>query len=89
MSAIKLKNLLKIKKDSSSSGSRFCRVSYGRCINSGKKNGEILYNVIGVDIGDKKNYWKIAKSNQGKPPFKSADKNMGKAYLNAKKIKTF
>ena len=47
------------------------------------------YNVIGVDIGDKKNYWKIAKSNQGKPPFKSADKNMGKAYLNAKKIKTF
>ena len=54
-----------------------------------KKNGEILYNVIGVDIGDKKNYWKIAKSNQGKPPFKSADKNMGKAYLNAKKNKNF
>ena len=89
MIAIKLKNLLKIKKTVVVQGLGFVYSAMVVALTQAIKNGEILYNVIGVDIGDKKNYWKIAKSNQGKPPFKSADKNMGKAYLNAKKINNF
>ena len=54
-----------------------------------RKNGNILYNVIGVDLADNKNYWKIAKANEGKPPIISSDKKMKKAFLNAKKNKNF
>ena len=53
------------------------------------RNGVLLYNVIGVDLGDDKNYWKIARANRGKPPIVSSDKNISKAYLNAKKNKNF
>ena len=54
-----------------------------------KKNGDLLYNVIGVDLADEKNYWKIKKANSGNPPIISSDKKMIKAFLNAKKIKIF
>ena len=53
------------------------------------KNGTLLYNVIGVDLCSEKNYWKIARANEGKPPLASSDKNMTKAYINAKKNKNF
>tara|TARA_Y100001970_G_C14193523_1_gene836760 strand:+ start:208 stop:1713 length:1506 start_codon:yes stop_codon:yes gene_type:complete len=53
------------------------------------KNGNLLYNVIGVDLGNNKNYWKIARANKGKPPVVSSDKNMTKAYLNSKQNKNF
>ena len=54
-----------------------------------RKNGNILYNVIGVDLADNKNYWKIAKANEGKPPIISSYKNMKKAFFNEKKNKNF
>ena len=54
-----------------------------------KKNGDLLYNVIAVDLADNKNYWKIAKANKGIPPIVSSDKKIKKAYFNAKKNKNF
>jgi UDP-N-acetyl-D-glucosamine dehydrogenase len=51
--------------------------------NARDKNNRILYNVIGIDLPDKKNYWKIARVNNGKPPVISSDKNIDIAYLNA------
>ncbi len=42
--------------------------------------GNLRYNVIGVDLPDEKNYWKIARINQGKPPVRSFDKRMDEAY---------
>ena len=53
------------------------------------KNGSLLYNVIGVDLCDSENYWKIARSNEGKPPIISSDTNISNAYLNSKKNKNF
>lgn len=42
--------------------------------------GEHLYNVIGVDLPDPDNYWKIARVNNGLSPIKSADGNVDRAY---------
>ena len=53
------------------------------------KKGNLLYNVIGVDLADKENYWKICRANKGKPPIISSDKSINIAYSEAKKIKTF
>lgn len=44
-----------------------------------------LYNVIGVDLGDEQNYWKIGLVNQGKPPVKSTDCNLQDAFIYGKK----
>ena len=52
--------------------------------NSKDKNGSLLYNVIGVDLGNEENYWKIARANEGKPPIISSDKKITDAYLNEK-----
>lgn len=52
--------------------------------NARKKN-KILYNVIGVDLSDERNYWKIATVNAGQPPFLSPDKSLETAYQNAHK----
>lgn len=41
-----------------------------------------IFNVLGVDMPDENNYWKIARMNQGKPPAPSADKNINAAYEN-------
>lgn len=49
------------------------------------KNGESIYNVIGVDLADTKNYWKIGRVNSGKPPVISEDKKLNKAYYEGKK----
>ena len=44
---------------------------------------EICYNVIGVDLPDENNYWKIARINEGKPPVISTDMNVDNAFSNA------
>lgn len=46
-------------------------------------NGQPRYNVIGIDLADENNYWKIAKVNAGKPPIVSSDENIEKAYQTA------
>jgi len=51
-----------------------------------QKNG-LLYNVVGIDLGDEKNYWKIGRVNDGKPPVVSNDKSMDIAYADAKENK--
>jgi UDP-N-acetyl-D-glucosamine dehydrogenase len=43
--------------------------------------GDPIYNVIGVDLPDEKNFWKIAMTNCYKPPIVSTDKNVIEAYL--------
>tara|TARA_B110000971_G_C20026346_1_gene509019 strand:+ start:635 stop:2146 length:1512 start_codon:yes stop_codon:yes gene_type:complete len=53
------------------------------------KNEDLLYNVIGVDLGNEDNYWKIARANDGKPPIISSDKKITDAYLNTKNNKNF
>lgn len=50
------------------------------------KEGECLYNVIGIDLLDEKNYWKIALTNSFKPPVVSTDKMLFQAYEEAGKI---
>lgn len=57
--------------------------------NSKDKNHNLLYNVIGVDLCNEENFWKIARANEGKPPIISSDKSMTRAYLNTKKNKNF
>jgi nucleotide sugar dehydrogenase len=52
-----------------------------------KKNEVLLYNVIGVDLSDSKNYWKIGRVNSGKSPVVSSDRTMCEAYFNGKKNK--
>ncbi len=44
------------------------------------KNNECTYNVIGIDLGDEDNYWKITQTNQGKSPIVSSDKNINEAF---------
>ena len=51
--------------------------------------GKSFYNVIGVDLADENNYWKIARANEGKPPVVSTDSNMDMAYENMLKNKNF
>jgi len=57
--------------------------------NTKDENENLLYNVIGVDLGNEQNYWKIARANEGKPPVVSSDKKISEAYLNAKLNKNF
>ena len=49
------------------------------------KHGLPLYNVIGVDLGDEENYWKIGLVNQGKPPVKSTDHKLQSAFSSGRK----
>lgn len=51
--------------------------------NARDKKGDIVYKVIGVDLPDEKNYWKIAKINEGDIPVSSLDKNMDIAFESA------
>lgn len=51
--------------------------------NARDTNGDLIFNVIGVDLPDEQNFWKIMRSNIGKPPVLSTDENMEKAYKNA------
>ena len=51
------------------------------------KNSDLIFNVLGVDLPDAKNYWKIARANLGKPPCVSSDRNMDTAYKNVIKNK--
>lgn len=44
-----------------------------------------IYNVIAVDLPDERNYWKIARVNNGKSPVLSSDKKIDIAYQNAHK----
>jgi UDP-N-acetyl-D-glucosamine dehydrogenase len=53
--------------------------------NARDANKEILYNVIGIDLPDEKNFWKIGRVNDGKPPILSTDRNIDAAYRNALK----
>lgn len=51
--------------------------------NAKNEKGKLIYNVIGVDLSDKDNYWKIARVNKGKPPILSSDKKLEIFYHNA------
>ena len=51
------------------------------------KDGVSVFNVIGVDLPDEKNLWKIMRVNSGKPPILSSDKNIETAYENGYKNK--
>lgn len=53
--------------------------------NARKAKEEILYNVIGLDLPDERNFWKIGRVNDGKSPVLSLDKNIDIAYRNALK----
>jgi len=46
--------------------------------------GDVLYNVIGIDLPDAKNYWKIGMVNEFQPPINSADPSLRRYYKNAK-----
>ncbi|MCS6807917.1 MAG: nucleotide sugar dehydrogenase [Bacteroidota bacterium] len=46
-------------------------------------HGNPLYNVIGIDLPDEMNYWKIARVNTGLPPVVSTDKSLDAAYAAA------
>ena len=46
------------------------------------KKGDILYNVIGVELADEKNVWKIEKTNQGEPPVTSNDESINMPIIN-------
>lgn len=56
-------------------------------------DGDPLYNVIGVDLPDNNNFWKIMRINNGKPPVLSSDNNIiiayNKAHNNKNLIATF
>ncbi len=45
---------------------------------------QAIYNVIGVDLGDEKNYWKIARVNEAKAPIVSNDTQIDQAYIESK-----
>lgn len=49
------------------------------------KEDEFIFNVIGVDLPDARNLWKIMRVNIGTPPVLSADKSIEAAYKNAHK----
>lgn len=51
------------------------------------KDGGLIFNVVGVDLPDEKNLWKIMRVNIGKAPVLSADKNIEAAYDKACKNK--
>tara|TARA_X000000950_G_scaffold289243_1_gene411159 strand:+ start:4071 stop:5618 length:1548 start_codon:yes stop_codon:yes gene_type:complete len=51
--------------------------------------GDLVYNVVGVDVGNEQNYWKIARANSGKSPILSSDNNMSEAYFKIKENKNF
>ena len=46
-------------------------------------SGDALHYVIGVDLATPGSYWKIAKINQGEPPFRSPDATMEEALREA------
>lgn len=49
-------------------------------------NGSPLYNVIGVDLPDENNYWKIGMVNEFIPPIASSDPQLTRMYDDAGKI---
>ena len=44
------------------------------------EDGELLYNVIAVDLADAGNFWKIARAREGKAPVLSSDASLEAAY---------
>ena len=55
--------------------------------NARDKKNNIIYNVIGIDLADEKNYWKIARANRGNSPVVSLDKAIESAYCSGHKNK--
>lgn len=51
--------------------------------NAKDTSGSLLYNVIGVDLPDEANYWKIARVNQGLASVVSTDTSLDAAYTTA------
>lgn len=51
--------------------------------NAKNTSGELLYNVIGVDLPDEANYWKIARVLQGLASVVSTDTSLDAAYTTA------
>ncbi|MHC4728227.1 MAG: nucleotide sugar dehydrogenase [Planctomycetota bacterium] len=45
--------------------------------------GCLLYNVIGVDLPDESNYWKVERVNKGESPVTCSDTRLNEAYRNA------
>ncbi len=51
--------------------------------NAKDASGNLLYNVIGVDLPDEANYWKIARVNKGLASVVSTDTSLDAAYTTA------
>jgi UDP-N-acetyl-D-glucosamine dehydrogenase len=51
--------------------------------NAKDRNGELLYNVIGLDLPNEANYWKIARVNAGLASVVSTDASLDAAYTTA------
>jgi nucleotide sugar dehydrogenase len=51
--------------------------------NAKNKKNDAVYNVIGVDLPDERNYWKIAMVKNGKPPVLSPDNDLEIAFHDA------
>jgi nucleotide sugar dehydrogenase len=52
-------------------------------LSQAKRNDQLIYNVIGIDLPDEGNYWKIGRVNSGKAPVISADVTLDEAYEKA------
>ncbi|MCX7735851.1 MAG: nucleotide sugar dehydrogenase [Candidatus Kapabacteria bacterium] len=50
--------------------------------NAKDKNGQLIYNVIGIDLDDEKNYWKIDAINKGISPIYSTDPKLSEFIKN-------
>ena len=65
-------------------GLGFVGTAMAAALSAAKNNeGKVLFNVIGVDLPDEKNYWKIGLINRFKPPVVSTDNTLFEAYRNA------
>lgn len=53
--------------------------------NANDSSGQPLYSVIGVDLADESNYWKIARVNEGKAPVHSSDVHLAEAFVAARR----
>lgn len=45
-----------------------------------RPDGSPAFGVIGVDLGDERNYWKVARTREGLPPIVCSDPNIEAAY---------
>ncbi|MCG8699347.1 MAG: nucleotide sugar dehydrogenase [Bacteroidales bacterium] len=65
-------------------GLGFVGTAMAAALSQTRQNDKLLYNVIGIDLADEANYWKIEKVNKGLAPIVSADKSIDVAFEKGK-----